>query len=100
MSLPKNGGRVSGANTPTLTVANLSSADNGMQIVAFVTNSAGGDESDSIYNPATLTVTNPPVGLIYSEAFPFVGPVTGNLIRSAVLAGWRRFPALPMLSSR
>ena len=74
----QNGGRVSGANTPTLTVANLSSADNGMQIVAYVTNAAGSDESDSIYNPATLTVTNPPVGLIYSEAFPYVGPVTNN----------------------
>ena len=57
-----------------------------MQIVAFVTNSAGGDESDSIYNPATLTVTNAPVGLIYSEAFPFVGPVTGNYPISGI--GW------------
>ena len=57
-----------------------------MQIVAFVTNSAGGDESDSIYNPATLTVTNAPVGLIYSEAFPFVGPVAANYPISSV--GW------------
>jgi hypothetical protein len=81
-----NGGRVSGANTPTLTIANLSGADSGMQIVAFVTNSVGFDESDSIYNPTTLTVTNPPVGLIYSESFPFVGPLAGNYPISSV--GW------------
>jgi len=82
----QDGGRVSGSTTPTLTIADLSSADNGMQIVAFVTNSAGGDESDSIYNPATLTVTNAPVGLIYSEAFPFVGPVAANYPISGI--GW------------
>jgi len=81
-----DGGRVSGSTTPTLTIANLSSADNNMQIVAFVTNTAGFDESDSIYNPATLTVTNPPVGLLYSEAFPFVGPAAGNYPISSV--GW------------
>jgi hypothetical protein len=84
--LAQNGGRVSGATTPTLTIANLSSADNGMQIVAIVTNSAGSDQSDSIFSPATLTVTNPPVGLIYSEAFPFVGPVNGTYPISSV--GW------------
>jgi len=81
-----DGGRVSGATTPTLTIANLNSSDNGMQIVAFVTNSAGFDESDSIYGATTLTVTNPPVGLLYSEAFPFVGPVAGNYPISSV--GW------------
>jgi hypothetical protein len=81
-----NGGRVSGATTPTLTIANLNSGDNGMQIVAFVTNSVGFDESDSIFNPTTLTVTNPPVGLLYSEAFSFVGPLAGNYPISSV--GW------------
>jgi hypothetical protein len=81
-----DGGRVSGSTTPTLTIANLNGGDNNMQIVAFVTNSAGSDESDSIYGPTTLTVTNPPVGLLYSEAFPFVGPVAGNYPISSV--GW------------
>lgn len=81
-----NGGRVSGANTATLTIANLSSADNNMQIVAFVSNSAGSDESDSIYGATPLTVTNGPVGLIYSEAFPFVGPLVANYPISGV--GW------------
>jgi hypothetical protein len=82
----KNGNGVSGANTPTLTLANLNSNDNNMQIVAFVTNSAGVDESDSIYGPTALEVTNAPVGLLYSEEFPFVGPVAGNYPISSV--GW------------
>ncbi|MGH7975079.1 MAG: hypothetical protein ACREC8_00295, partial [Limisphaerales bacterium] len=81
-----DGGRVSGSTTMTLTIANLNSADNNMQIVAFITNSAGTDRSDNIYGATTLTVTNPPVGLIYSEAFPFVGPVVGNYPISS--AGW------------
>jgi hypothetical protein len=86
-----NGGRVSGATNATLTIANLSSADNGMQIVAFVTNSAGSDESDTTVSPApdvptTLTVTNGPVGQIYLDDFPFVGPVTGNYPIESV--GW------------
>ena len=82
----QNGGRVSGANTATLTIAGLSAADNAMSVVAFVTNSAGRDESDSVFPAATLTVTNPFVGDIYSEAFPFVGPVSGNYPISGV--GW------------
>jgi hypothetical protein len=81
-----DGGRVSGATTPTLTIANLTANDNGMQIVAFITNSAGFDKSDSIYGATTLTVTNPPVGLLYSEQFPFVGPVTNNYPISGI--GW------------
>ena len=82
----QNGGRVSGATTATLTIAGLSAADDGMSVVAFVTNSAGRDESDSVFPAATLTVTNPFVGDIYSEAFPFVGPVAGNYPISGV--GW------------
>ena len=81
-----NGGRVSGAATATLTIANVSAADSGMSIVAFVTNSAGHDESDSIFPAETLTVTNAQVGFIYSENFPFTGPVAGNYPISSV--GW------------
>jgi hypothetical protein len=84
-----DGGRVSGSTTATLTIANLTTNDNNMQIIAFVTNSAGFDESDSgtAYGQATtLTVTNPPVGLVYSEAVPFVGPVSGNYAISSI--GW------------
>lgn len=82
----QNGGRVSGANTPTLTIADLTTNDNGMLIVAFVTNNAGFDESDTTYGATMLTVTNPSVGLIYAEAFPFVGPLSGNYPLSAI--GW------------
>lgn len=84
--LVHDGGRVSGSTTATLTIMNLNSNDNSMQIVAFVTNSAGFDESDSIYGTTTLTVTNPLVGLLYSERFSFVGPVAGNYPISSV--GW------------
>jgi Immunoglobulin I-set domain len=83
-----NGGRISGATTATLTIANLNANDSGLQIVAYVTNSAGGDNStlSADGGPTTLTVTNPPVGLVYSEAFPFVGPAAGNYPISS--AGW------------
>jgi len=79
-----NGGRVSGATTPTVTIANLTMADSG-PIVAYVTNSVGVDQSDN-YFPVSLTVTNPSIGLIYSETFPFVGPLAGNFPISS--AGW------------
>ena len=83
--LVQNGGRVSGANTATLTIADLTSLDDGMQIVAFVTNKAGFDQSDRVFGATTLTVANPPVGFVYSEAFPYTGPV-GNFPLSSV--GW------------
>lgn len=82
----QNGPGVFGASTATLTLANLNSGDNNMTIVAYVTNAAGSDESDSVYPAAVLTVTNASVGYIYSEAFPFVGPVGGNYPISG--AGW------------
>jgi len=80
-----NGGRVSGATNSTVTIANLTMADSGATIIAFVTNSVGVDESDN-YFPTTLTVTNPAVGVLYSESFPFTGPLPGNYPISSV--GW------------
>lgn len=82
-----NGNGVSGATSPTLTLANLNSGDDGMVIIAYVTNSAGSDYSQSTLSYiTTLNVTNPAVGVIYDEAFPFVGPVAGNYPISSV--GW------------
>lgn len=83
-----NGGRISGANTATLTIANLNANDSGLQIVAYVTNVAGNDNSTLSLagGPTTLTVTNPPVGLIYTEATPFTGPVARNYPISSL--GW------------
>jgi Ig-like domain-containing protein/immunoglobulin I-set domain protein len=71
-----DGGRISGATSPTLTIANLTSADNGT-IVAFVTNSVGVDESD-FYVGTSLSVTSAPIGTLYVETFPFVGPLPAN----------------------
>jgi hypothetical protein len=81
-----NGPGVFGADTATLTLANLNAGDNNMSIVAYVTNAAGYDHSDSTYPAAVLTVTNAQVGFIYSEDFPFVGPEVVNYPISSV--GW------------
>ena len=82
----QNGGRISGAHSATLNIANLNTNDDSLQIVAWVTNSAGSDHSDRVYGVTTLTVTNPPVGLLYSEQFPFVGPAAVNYPISSI--GW------------
>ncbi|HEV2455200.1 MAG TPA: immunoglobulin domain-containing protein, partial [Verrucomicrobiae bacterium] len=82
----QNGPGVFGANTATLTLANLNAGDNGLSIVGYVTNAAGSDYSDSVYPAAILTVTNEQIGFIYSEAFPFVGPIGGDYPISSV--GW------------
>jgi len=82
----QNGPGVSGATTATLTLADLNSAANGLSIVAYVSNSAGYDYSDSEFQAATLTVTNAPVGYIYAELFPFVGPPGANYPISGI--GW------------
>lgn len=84
--LALNGGRVSGASTATITIADLTTNDNNMQIIAWVTNNVGVTNSATIYGPTPLTVTNPSVGLIYSEAFPFVSPLGGLSPLSSV--GW------------
>jgi hypothetical protein len=77
------GGRVFGATTPTITIANLTTNDTGnnplgVKITALVTNYAGNTSSDGVVTDPTLTVTNPSVGLLYEESFPFVGPIAGN----------------------
>ena len=82
----QNGGRVSGADTATLTIADLTAADNNMQVVGYVTNPYGSDNSAANFGATTLTVTNAPVGLLYSENFPFVGPVAQNYPISSI--GW------------
>lgn len=88
--LLNNGGRISGAHSPVLTIGNVTASDAG-QIIAWVTNSVGVD--DSLNSPnggggvdTELTVTNADVGVIYSETFPFVGPLPGNF--SIATEGW------------
>jgi hypothetical protein len=85
-----NNARISGADTPTLTIANCTTNDTDTSvgptgnIIAYVANSAGTDHSD-LYFPVSLFVTNAPVGQLYLESFPYVGP-TGN--RPITGAGW------------
>ena len=79
-----NGGNISGANSNVLTVLNVSSSDAG-QYSLIASNSAGMDESAN-YLTTELTVNPVPAGLLYAEAFPFVGPIAGNYPMSSV--GW------------
>ena len=81
-----DGGKVSGSATATMTIANLTSDYNGLQITATVSNSAGTDTSGNEFPAAVLTVTNAPVGYIYSETFPYVGPPGVNYPISNI--GW------------
>lgn len=88
--LLNNGGRISGAHGPILTIANVGPSDAG-QIIAWVTNSVGVDDSFNSPNggggvDTELAVTNADVGVIYSETFPFVGPLPGNF--SMATEGW------------
>ena len=79
-----NGGRIFGANSNVLTVLNVSSSDAG-QYSLIASNSAGTDDSAN-YLTTELTVNPVPTGLVYAEAFPFVGPLAGNYPLSSV--GW------------
>ena len=89
-----DGAVVSGATTPILTISGVTTAESGgnggtWNVIAYVTNSAGYDESDVYYGAqgTTLTVDNPPVGLLYNESFPWINPATtGNY--SIALDGW------------
>jgi len=83
-SLLVNGGNISGANTNILTILNVNSSSAG-QYSLIVSNSAGTDNSAN-YLTTILTVNDLPANLLYSEAFPFVGPVAGNYPVS--LVGW------------
>jgi hypothetical protein len=83
-----DGAVVSGSTTPTLTLAGVTTAESGgngnsYDVVAFVHNGQGTDESDSgaYFGPGstTLTVNNPTIGTIYDETFPFIAPsASGN----------------------
>jgi hypothetical protein len=91
-----DGAVVSGSQTPILTIAGVTTNEVGgnggtVDVVAFVHNSQGSDESDSdnYYGPGitTMTVNNPAIGTIYDETFPWLNPaITGNY--SIALDGW------------
>jgi hypothetical protein len=56
------------------------------QYSATVSNAAGTDSSAN-YLTTMLTVNDPPIGLLYAETFPYVGPGAGNFPLSVV--GWQ-----------
>ena len=85
-----NGGRISGATGPILTIGNTTTNDTDVSggtvgnVIAYVSNSIGVDRSDNYY-PISLFVTNASVGQIYAETFAYVGP-SGN--QAITQDGW------------
>ncbi len=86
----------SGAQTTELTIQNAGSADAG-PYDPTVSNPAGttdlGSSSSDIYGPPTLTVTPPPLGLIYNESFPLYQPASANQPFSII--GWTNQSDVP-----
>lgn len=80
-----NGGRISGATTATLNIANVNSGDSGATYSVIVSNSLG-EFDTSTNSTATLTVNAVPPDYLYAETFPFVGPLSVNYPLSVV--GW------------
>lgn len=93
-SLLANGSRISGANSNILTLTGVTAADAGDYSVV-VSNTAGTDSSAN-YFTTSLAVVDPPVGFLYAEAFPYVGPGTGGFPLSVV--GWEN--AIPNAPNR
>ena len=70
-----NGGQISGATNSTLTIANVTLANNGAQYVLIASNSVG-------------AVTNPPVTLTVLSAPPLSGAYSTNLLALHPIAYW------------
>lgn len=91
-----DGAIVSGSKTPILTIAGATTAEVGgvnggtADVVALVSNSQGTDNSDSYFGvgSTTLTVINPPIGLLYSESFPWLNPSTSAGSEPVSGVGW------------
>ena len=79
-----NNSRITGANTPTLSIRNINNADAGSYSV-IVSNSAG-TFNTATNSTTTLTVNSLPLDDLYAETFPFVGPNPVNYPLSVV--GW------------
>jgi hypothetical protein len=90
------GSIISGSQTTELTVQNAGSADAG-PYDPTVSNPAGttdlGSSPNDIYGLPTLTVTPPPLGLIYNESFPLYQPTTVNQPFSII--GWTNQSDVP-----
>jgi hypothetical protein len=79
-----NNATISGANSNILTIRNVDATSAG-QYSLIASNSVNQDTSAN-YLTTILTVNDRPADLLYSESFPWVGPVSGNYPASVV--GW------------
>jgi hypothetical protein len=81
-----SGSIISGSGTTMLTIQNVSQLDAG-GYRGVVTNPGGTNTTDTgTFGVTPLTVVDPPLGLIYTEAFPQYQALTGNQPLS--LVGW------------
>jgi hypothetical protein len=81
------GSIIIGSDTTEITIENVSAADQGTYDPT-VSNAAGTNNvASSLYGPPVLTVTPPPVGLIYNESFPLYQP-TGGVNQPLGIIGW------------
>jgi hypothetical protein len=84
------GSIISGSQTTELTIENAGPADAG-PYDPTVSNPAGttdlGSSPNDTFGLPNLTVTPPPVGLIYSESFPLYKP-TGGVNQPFSIIGW------------
>jgi hypothetical protein len=89
-----DGAVVSGSKTATLTITNVTMAENNDTVEAYVTDAQNLSDNTGNWSPYTiyLNVSDAPIGTIYTEAFPYIGPASaGN--ESIGSVGWRE--ALP-----
>ncbi len=80
-----NGGRISGATNPVLTITNINLGDSGGSYSVIVSNSVGSFNTITD-TTATLTVNSIPANYLYAETFPFVGALPVGYPVS--LVGW------------
>jgi len=78
-----DGGKISGAATPRLTITNISAADEGIYW-ADVDNFVGNDDS-GYYVLTELYTLSVPSDLLYAETIPYVGPLGAD---AAAEIGW------------
>ncbi len=89
-----DGAKVSGATTATLTITNVTTAEDNQTVEAYVTDAQNLSDNTGNWSPYTiyLNVSDAPIGTIYTEAFPYIGPASsGN--ESIGSVGW--LEALP-----
>jgi Immunoglobulin domain len=80
-----SGSTIFGATTSQITISNISSADAGVYSVVVANASGSDDLANHVTNRLEVLTRGPEI--LYSEKFPFVGPIGNAIALSNV--GWR-----------